>query len=332
LVLSCLLIAAQPVLADGSGPEPVVGQDYVLAPGQTMSHDLAVVGGKLTLQAGSLVRGSVAAMGGNVVAAGHITGDLVVLGGSLDLADTAIVDGDIVTLGAINRSPGAIVRGQIVTGIEVSRNLGALDRLASISSPVQSSRWLNVILSVFGAIFMVCLVVVLVTILAAIWPEKIKTVGIAMRANWLQCLGAGLLTLLVVVILVPILVVICIGIPVAVVLLLGLAASGLVGWAASGKYVGERALQVLNIKASPLVQTLSGAALITLLAMIPCLGALMAVIVVSIGIGAVFLTRFGTRSFPQPVIQGNGTGVLPVSTDSGITKPVNPGGQSNPEQ
>lgn len=331
VLLSCLLLVAQPVLADGAGQVAVVGHDYVLESGQTLNHDLAVVGGKLTLQPSSQVMGSVAVTGGNVVVAGHITGDLVVIGGSLELANTAIVDGDIVTLGSINRAAGAIVRGQILTGLDASIDRHSLDRMASLGSLVQSGQWLHSIVGIFGVFFLICLVTALATLLEAIWPEKIQTVSVTMRANW-QCLGAGLLTLLVVVILVPILVVICIGIPVAVVILIMLVISGLAGWTAIGKIVGGRVLRDLRIQANPLVQTLAGTMLLTLLALIPCLGTLMAAIVGSMGIGAVLLTRFGTLAYPRLAPQASGTDTHSAPTNSASTaKRAGPGDQPDPE-
>lgn len=332
LLLSCLLLVAQPVLADGAGQVAVVGRDYVLKSGQTLNHDLAVVGGRLTLQPSSQVVGSVAVTGGNVVVAGHITGDLVVIGGSMELANTAIVDGDIVTLGSINRAVGAIVRGQVLTGLGASADRRSLDRMASLGSLVQSGQWLRSIVGVFGVLFLICLVTALATLLGAIWPEKIQTVSAAMRVNWLQCLGAGLLTLLVVVILVPILVIICIGIPVAIVLLIVLVISGLAGWTAIGKIVSGRVLQALKIQANPLVQTLTGTMLLTLLALIPCLGILMALIVGSVGIGAVLLTRFGTLGYPRLAPQASGTDIHSAPTDSVSTAILaGPGDQPGPE-
>jgi hypothetical protein len=330
-LLSCLLLIAQPVLADGAGQAAVVGRDYVLRSGQTLNHDLAVVGGKLTLQAGSQVIGSVAVTGGNVVVAGHITGDLVVIGGSLELANTAVVDGDIVTLGSINQAAGAIVRGQVLTGLGATADRRSLDRIASLGSLVQSGQWLRSIVGVFGVLFLICLVTALATMLGAIWPEKIQTVSTVMRANWLQCLGAGILTLLVVVILVPILVIICIGIPVAVVLLIVLAISGLAGWTAIGKIVGNRALQTVKFQANSLVQTLAGTLLLTLLALIPCLGTLMAAIVGSMGIGAVLLTRFGTLGYPRLTPHASSKDIPSALTDtSSSAKSVDPGDQPGP--
>ncbi|MHB1356984.1 MAG: bactofilin family protein [Anaerolineae bacterium] len=331
IVLCSILLVAQPVLADGSEQIAVVGRDYVLESGQTLSHDLAVVGGGLTLQAGSQVLGSVAVTGGNVVVAGHIKGDLVVIGGSLNLGNTAIVDGDVVTLGSINRDAGAIVRGQILTGLGASADRRSFDRIASIGSMVRSGQWIQGIVSILGIFLLLCLCVMLATLLGAIWPEKIRIVGVTMRANWLQCLGTGLLTLLVGVILVPILVVICIGIPVAVVLLLALAISGLVGWAALGQYVGERMLQALNIRASSLVQTAAGVTLLTLLALIPCLGTLMTVIVGSVAIGAVLLSRFGTIGYPLATLPGTGSGALAAPPDPVSTPVVSPGNPLDPE-
>ena len=88
----------------------------------------------------------------------------------------------------------------------------------------------------------------------------------------------------------------------------------MVGWISAGRLVGERVVRVLNISTqSPVVEMLAGTILITLLGMIRCVGPLFTAVVLSWGIGAVVLTRFGAMAYPSPT---TATGERPSGTSS----------------
>jgi hypothetical protein len=65
-----------------------------------------------------------------------------------------------------------------------------------------------------------------------------------------------------------------------------------------GLWVGQRLLRALRVQdASSLAEVALGVFLITVLARLPwCIGFLITVIIGSVGLGAVVLTRFGTQS------------------------------------
>ena len=76
-------------------------------------------------------------------------------------------------------------------------------------------------------------------------------------------------------------------------------AAVLFGWTAVGLLVGQRLLAALKVQeTNQLVAVLVGVLLISLLTAVPCLGWLFAVVVGSLGLGAVVLTRFGTMAYP----------------------------------
>jgi hypothetical protein len=87
--------------------------------------------------------------------------------------------------------------------------------------------------------------------------------------------------------------------------LLALAVAGLFGWAGVGALVGERFLKAVNARqATPVWSAALGTLLISLVAaglgFLPCIGvvAWIATFVVGcFGLGAVVLTRFGTRPY-----------------------------------
>jgi hypothetical protein len=80
----------------------------------------------------------------------------------------------------------------------------------------------------------------------------------------------------------------------------------LVGWVAVGLWLGQRLLQALNVRnASSIGEVALGVFLITVLTQLPaCIGFFISLVIGSMGLGAVVLTRFGTRSFDD----GKGAG------------------------
>ncbi len=96
----------------------------------------------------------------------------------------------------------------------------------------------------------------------------------------------------------PRVIAICIGIPVAAVLALALLVCMALAWVAVGHLVGERLLKWLQVSTTPLLEALAGVAVISALASVPCLGTVAAILALSWGLGAVVLTRFGTRLDP----------------------------------
>ncbi len=65
---------------------------------ETIDGNLSVFGGAVSLEKGSTVNGNVVLIGGTINAAGTINGGINGLGGSITLGDTAVVQGDVITL------------------------------------------------------------------------------------------------------------------------------------------------------------------------------------------------------------------------------------------
>jgi hypothetical protein len=131
---------------------------------------------------------------------------------------------------------------------------------------------------------------------ALAFPVPVAHVSRVMIGSAPLSLGIGLLTTLLVALLAAFLAVICIGLPVALVLIVGLLAAMLLGWIATGSLIGERLVVLLGRPApSRVMSAVLGTGLISVVALVPCVGALLAFLAQSWGVGAVVLTRFGTR-------------------------------------
>jgi hypothetical protein len=339
LVLWLLVLGAAPVVADGGRTVALIGQDYTLHEGQEVDNDLAIWGGRVHLERGSLVRGDVAILGGEALVEGEVAGDVVAVGGTVELAATAVIQGDLVVFGTVRRHPEARINGNVVQGMDV---MGSLDHLAFIwqgqrraASPrptPQAAPW-DMLSRVLRRVMVWSALLVLAILLRFLAPHHVARLGQAMSHRMVISLALGALTLGLLVLLLPLLVLLCVGIPFAVVLIAATLACALAGWVALGELLGRRVFQGLGLRgSSPLVETLLGAALIGLAANIPCLGTLVILSLAAWSLGAAVLTRLGTVTYGA----GTPLDMLPARPNVSASTPAAAGaaspGASRPPQ
>lgn len=306
-LILALWMLVLPVSADGGGQSAIVAQDFTLGPGDRLEDDLVVFGGRLHLEQGSIVEGDIAIMGGEAKLEGYVDGDVVAFGASVELGSTAVIEGDVVVFGNVRRHPDATIRGNMVEGLEASKSFQYLPKMLNGRPGVKPTRpqsrrqmsapgWFvsltRSVMTILALLFVAALVVILL-------PESLEHITRVMDDSVLLSLGVGVLTIILTLVLVPLLTIICIGIPLAIVLLVALLLCALIGWVAAGKLLGQKLLHLLKIgTSSPFVVILLGTLLITLLALVGCVGRVFALLLLSWSIGAVVLTRFGTASDP----------------------------------
>ncbi len=132
-------------------------------------------------------------------------------------------------------------------------------------------------------------------------PSQTKQVSATAEQSALQSLGVGCLTVLVMVPLIVLFAVLIITIPAAVILPFAIAVAWLFGWIALGWLVGEKVLHAVNARESlrmPIVAVMVGVLLLAVLSQVPLIGWLIGLVIGLVGLGAVVLTRFGTRGYP----------------------------------
>ncbi len=302
VALALLATAPAALAANGLPDEIVVGEDYTLAAGETLNGNLIVYGGDAVLEEGSRVTGDVVIVGGSLDASGEIGGDAVVTGGSGTLHETAIVHGDLVAIGGnVNREPGAQVQGQDINTV------GPRWTPDFSISGVPFWRWLQWndlgfgnALRAFGWAVTMGVVALLVLVF---WPEQTARVQQVIRSAPVAAGGMGLLTAIAGAAVFSVLILaLCLGLLGWV----GLIAAALFGWVALGSIVGLRVAPVLKLNdlhlaASGALGTFGLTLVVELLRAVPCIGPVVALLLASLGLGAVVLTRFGTRPyFPTP--------------------------------
>jgi cytoskeletal protein CcmA (bactofilin family) len=321
-VLALLVVLAAPVAAQGDNPgKLVVGGQYTLRSGQQLEGDLGVVGGQATIEEGATVNGDVMVAGGTLRVAGRIEGAIAVFGGSVTLEPTAYVAGDLVTFGgSVERSPGAVVDGDMreggtfdAPGWPGTLLLPGMDRFTAapeVSFQQTPGQWLLLILMrAIRAGVMILALAALALVATLLWPKGIERLGQTVIQQPVLIFLVGLLGWVVGVGLVVFLAVTICLIPIALLLGLVLLVVALLSWVVAGWLVGRKLLAVLNLRnATVVVEAAVGTLLLAtvyfLVGIIPCTEFIFGVLIASLGLGAIVLTRFGTRPYPMAPVTG----------------------------
>jgi hypothetical protein len=280
LVVVLLLVA-------GSGADPdavLVAFDGDQTPdelaGPDASGPLVVAGGQFTVPANASVDGALYVVGGTATVEGTVDGDVTVLAGNLTVADPGVVAGELQSIGG---------QTDVAAGATVARrtSVDVTPRERTLAERV-------------GVLAMQALALAaLAFLLARRYPTALATVGDAATDHALVSGVVGALagtTLLVGLVAMAFTIVL---IPVSV---LGVFAEFLVV-AYAIVAVGARLGRVFPIERNDVAAATGTAALVValdLLDAVPVVGALVALAVVCVGLGAVLVTYFGLQRF-EPV-------------------------------
>lgn len=334
LILALLIVfaAALPVFAQGPQPgKLILGGNYTLSSGESLSGGLLVAGGNAVLQEGSRVSGDVLLAGGSLRVAGTVDGDVAVFGGDLQLLDTARINGDVVSFGgAIRQQPGAVVTGDVRQGGEF--NLPGLRPVLPEIAPGlvtpevtlsrSPSQWLlNQFLRLLQAIGLTLAFAALALVLAIVWPKGVERIGRTEMEQPLLAFAVGLLTWVLALGLAAVMVITICLIPFALLLALMMLVVVVLAWVTTGWVVGQKLLSLFKVRSPSFVlETVVGtvALLLTyfLVSLVFCLDFIFGVIVLCVGTGALVLTRFGR----QPYAPG-GRPIQPVTPPPPVALP-----------
>ncbi len=311
-VLSLILIATLALprsarAAEVYDDQVIFGGNFTLQSGDVIEGNLVVFGGNVELETDSLVNGDVVVFGGNVDADGEVNGDLLVIGGHANLMGNALIRGDLITPGGtVDRADGARVEGQVITDSEILFRIGIPGtRILTPRVPVPGFSFnFNPVFQLLSLLFRTFSLAALAVLLVMFLPQQAERAAQAAASQPLIAGGLGLLT---VIVLPPLLIVLTIAsllllTPVSLLgfLLLGLAV--LFGWIAMGLEVGNRLAGMFNQHWPAALSAGIGTFLLTFvissIGLIPCLGFLAGILIASLGLGAVILSRFGTQEYP----------------------------------
>jgi hypothetical protein len=262
--------------------KPSFGSTVVVDSSEVVCGDLTSFGGKVVIR--GIVQGNVVSFGGDVVVAGTVDGNISVYAGNITLQNSAHVDGDIHLCGGrqnLDRAAGlhGSVLGCTTSAAQfIVSNGGANFRLVSILA------W-----------------VALGILLTSLLPEHVMLVRTTVQNKMHRSLVLGLLSTLLAPAVITVLVALIIAIPLALLITVGLIAAWALGTVAVGwllgDYIVSRVAPQHNIRP---VQVVVGLTVLALAESLPYIGWLISIGAGLIGLGAVFLSRFGTRLYGSP--------------------------------
>lgn len=288
-----------------SGDKVVLGQSFILIEDQILDGDLAIVGGTALLEKNSQVNGDIAVIGGHLVINGTVHGDIQAIGGSLNLGETARVDGSLYDFGGtLTQYDGAVILGQQIANLPFNFHLGN-DNSAQPNIPnipvTKTSPFIKFIGGFLLSILQIFSLSALALILVLIAPKSTERISNAIIKQPFVHWGIGLLTVLVLPIVLILLVITLILSPLAVIGILVFGIVLIYGWINLGNAIGKRLFVNKSSSMSPALVAAIGTLILSSIArisaLVPCIGGFLVGLVSLCGLGAIILTRFGTREY-----------------------------------
>lgn len=272
----------------------LVGDVYILKDHQKIEGNIAGIGTTLIIEDDAIVMGDITLIGSNLEIAGRLAGDLNVVAGTSTLRNSAIVTGNIHQIfHSVDLEPDALVTGEINTYVFPTASEGLSgEGIVSILDWIQPKRILMVKAGQLIAFTLMALLVIF------LFKKPTLKVSNAIQCNLPAAWGAGLLSFIgVPTISLILLITICLS-PVGLVLILTFLLAVLWGWIALSVIVGEKLVKWFKLDWQTEPSTIFGAIVVGLLtfliSFIPCLGALINLVIASFGLGGILLSRFGT--------------------------------------
>ncbi|HZS79770.1 MAG TPA: hypothetical protein VFA41_24375 [Ktedonobacteraceae bacterium] len=261
----------------------------------TSTNRLPAFGGSITVGTNEVRCSELVAFGSQVEVQGTVQGNIIAFGSHVDIQGGVL--GDITLFGgSLHLYHGSLVRGNITLyGASISKDVGAQRYGVENDHPAHGPTWGGF---PFWFIFTLVPLGLLFTWLL---PEHVMFVRATLSHKLRRSLIVGLLTLVLAPFVFVILLALIVSIPLAFILILGLVAAWALGIVAAGWNIGEYVLKALGVHYSTrYLQVVVGLIAIALLGSLPMIGWLVWLGAGLAGIGAVFLSRFGTRLFMQP--------------------------------
>jgi hypothetical protein len=308
-VIPALLAAGALYLAAPAAAEPAPSPSPSVT-ARSAGGSVSIYGGSFTVPAGEERDGNVSVYGGDVHVDGSITHDLhvyggsatvngsighdvVVLGGSVVLGAHASVGHDVTVVGgSLDRDPGARIGHGVIEGGGIGGGSAAPGLLQVPHLPRLGGFDVGFGLGLSVGVVLLALLVQL------FFPAQVTTTRDALEDRPFASLGFGCLTAVAGVLLAGLLGITVLLLPVSLAIAVAMGLAWLLGVAAASALIGQRLAGALHLRMDPVPTLLVGGLLVAVVVNVPILGGLFGLVLGSMAVGAVVLTRFGTRSHP----------------------------------
>ncbi len=253
----------------------------VVADNEAVCHDLTIFNTKLAVN--GQVHGKLVSFGGDTVISGVVVGNITAYGGSVTLENGSRVEGDILLYDStFNRSSAST---QELKGSVIDHTNQPFGDDNTFSFPFWT-------LLLWGTLGMA---------LSTLLPDHVMLVRTTAFGKTKRSLLLGLLSLLLIPSICFVLVALVLTIPLAIMLAVVLMAAWTLGVVAVGWHCGEFLVnKILPTPHSRQFSVVVGVLVLTLAGAIPYIGWIITLGVGLLGLGAVFLSRFGTRLYAHP--------------------------------
>ncbi len=263
-------------------PRPSFGSAVVVVDGEIVCGNLTSFGG--TTVVNGEVDGDVVAFGGSVFISGEVQGDVILYGGSLTLQNGAHINGNIHVCG-----------GQWIEGVDSQLHGSVFDCTKSVSHLLLSNE--DPTFRFWSIVSWVALALLLTTLL----PEHVMLVRTTATSKARRSFFLGLLTFLLAPVALAVLFALIIPIPLAIIVLIGLIAAWALGTVAVSWLIGEYLVRAIAPGHNTRIwQIVVGSVVLALAGSLPYIGWFVSLGAGLLGLGAVFLSRFGTRLYSPP--------------------------------
>ena len=261
---------------------PAIGSATVIDGSEVLCSDITSFGGPVVIR--GVVQGDVVSFGGNVVIAGTVNGNVKLYGGNVTLQSGAYVNGDIHLCGGnwiegtASQLHGTVIGCQTSIHQLLMQDSGPGLRLLLILS------W-----------------IALGSLLTWLLPEHVMLVRTTVQLKLKRSLVLGLLSILLAPVVLIVLIALIISFPLAIIVTIGLIAAWTLGTVAVGWLVGDSIVRRVSPQHNTrLIQVVVGLTVLILAESLPYIGWVISVGAGLIGLGAVLLSRFGTRLYSRP--------------------------------
>ena len=306
LLLSAILIPTTVSASGFSDDKVIFGGNFTLNAGEIINGDLVVFGGNVILETSSKVNGDAVILGGNFTSNGSINGNLVALGGLVELQDEARVIGDLAVFGSsFEQASGAYISGTVVTedNVPFDFDLPSDFGLFEGNFPVFRFRELPFV-SASWFFFQVLIWTGLAILVALFIQNQAPVVNRAAFGQPVMSVVVGLgIAFVAPLVLVALLVTILLS-PVSLLGILALLAAWVVGLVSLSIEIGKKLAEAMDQSWPIPILAGIGMFILSLLFngfqhIVPCVGFLPKLVLGMWVTGAVVLTRFGTKEYPE---------------------------------